>query len=120
MNMLIVGLPFGLPGSDGLAATLEADADEVGAGGFAEAAATETGFRAPSGATLTETGICGTREVLGDGLSVLTAPMVRAVVEAASSVAFSRICRCLSSSLAKIGTRSSGMGLLSYTMSCGL
>jgi hypothetical protein len=84
MNMLIIGLLFVLPGSDGLAAALEVDADGVGAGGFAEAAVTWMGFRAPSGATLEETGICGTREALGDGLSVPTAPIVRAVVEAAS------------------------------------
>ena len=82
--MLIVGLPFVLPGSDGLAVTLEVDAVEGGGGGFAEAAAVETGFRAPSGATLAETGICGTRETLGDGLSDPTAPMVRAVAEVAS------------------------------------
>lgn len=84
MNMLIVGLPFVLPGSVGLAATLEVDADEVGAGSFAEAATTEIGFLATSGATLTVTGICGTRETLGDGLSDPTGPMLRAVVEAAS------------------------------------
>lgn len=84
MNMLIVGLPFVLPGSDGLAATLEVDADEVGAGSFAEGVATEIGFRTTSGATLVETGICGTREALGDGLSVPTAPIVRAEVEVAS------------------------------------
>lgn len=84
MYMLIVGLPFALPGSDGLATTLEVDADEVGAGSFVEVATTVTGFRAPSGATLAETGSCGTREALGDGLSVPTAPMVRAVAEVAS------------------------------------
>ena len=114
MYMLIVGFPFVLPGSDGLADTLEVDADEVGAGAFAEAAAD---FRAPSGATLADTGICGTRETLGDGLSVPTAPMVRAVAEVASCVALSRICRCFSSSLARIGTKSSGIGLLSYVKS---
>jgi len=84
MNMLIVGLPFVLPGSDGLGATLEVDADGVGASGFVEAVVIETGFRAPSGATLEETGICGTREALGDGLSAPTAPIVRAVAEVAS------------------------------------
>jgi len=83
MYMLIIGLPFALPGSDGLGATLEVDADVVGAGVFVEAV-TEIGFRVASGATLAETGICGTREALGDGLSDPTAPIVRAVVEAAS------------------------------------
>jgi hypothetical protein len=39
---------------------------------------------------------------------------VRACVELASLVALSRICFCFSSSLARIGTKSSGIGLLSY------
>ena len=43
----------------------------------------------------------------------LVAPMVRACADVASWVDFSRMARCLSSSLAKIGTRSSGIGLLS-------
>ena len=84
MYMLIVGLPFVLPGSDGLGATLEVDTDEVGAIDFVETAVTGIGFRTPSGATLEGTGICGTREALGDGLSVPTAPIVRAVAEVAS------------------------------------
>ena len=84
MNMLIVGLPFAFPGSDGLGATLDVDADDVGTGGFVEAAVTEIGFRVPSGATLEETGICGTRDALGDALSAPTAPMVLAVPEDAS------------------------------------
>lgn len=41
------------------------------------------------------------------------APMLRAPDEDASFVAFSRIAFCLSSSLARMGTRSSGIGLLS-------
>lgn len=40
--------------------------------------------------------------------------MLRAWVEVASFDDFSRIARCFSSSLARMGTRSSGMGLLSY------
>ena len=44
---------------------------------------------------------------------VVEGPMFRACVEEASLVAFSRIARCLSSSLAKMGNKSSGMGLLS-------
>ena len=39
--------------------------------------------------------------------------MARAFSETASDLAFSRICSCFSSSLVKIGTRSSGMGFLS-------
>ena len=42
-------------------------------------------------------------------------PILRAWEDCASRVAFSLIARCFSSSLASIGTRSSGMGLFSYT-----
>ena len=84
MYMLIAGFPFVFPGSDDLAATLEVDGDEVGAGGFVTVTAAEPCFRAPSGVTLAEVGICGTRETLGDGLSVPTVPIVRAVTEVAS------------------------------------
>ena len=84
MIMLIVGLPFAFPASDGFGATLDVDADDVGADGFVEAAVTEIGLRVPSGATLEETGICGTRDALGDALSAPTAPIVRAVTEDAS------------------------------------
>jgi len=41
-------------------------------------------------------------------------PIARASADAASALAFSLICFCLSSSFARIGTRSSGMGLFSY------
>ena len=41
-------------------------------------------------------------------------PMARACADSASFVDFSRICCCFSSSLARIMTRSSGMGLFSY------
>jgi hypothetical protein len=43
-----------------------------------------------------------------------TVAIARAPEEEASSADFSLICFCFSSSLASIGTRSSGMGLLSY------
>ena len=42
-------------------------------------------------------------------------PMARACADCASAADFSLILRCFSSSLARIGTRSSGIGLLSYT-----
>jgi hypothetical protein len=47
----------------------------------------------------------------GVALSAAVAPIARACVELASLVDFSMIARCLSSSLARILTRSSGMGL---------
>jgi len=43
----------------------------------------------------------------------LEAPMARAWDDAASLLAFSLIARCFSSSFARIGTRSSGIGLFS-------
>jgi len=56
-------------------------------------------------------GCCGgVPEVEG---GVVACPMVRAVSETESDFVFSRICFCFSSSLVKIGTRSSGMGFLS-------
>lgn len=48
-----------------------------------------------------------------EALAGVVAPMARAWVDAASLLAFSRMARCFSSSLAKMGTKSSGMGLLS-------
>jgi hypothetical protein len=47
----------------------------------------------------------------GVALSAAVAPIARACVDAASLVDFSMMARCLSSSLARILTRSSGMGL---------
>lgn len=52
--------------------------------------------------------------VVGVALSAAVAPMERACVEAASLVDFSMIARCFSSSLARILTRSSGMGLFNW------
>ena len=63
---------------------MDMDADDVSAGGFVEAAVTEVGPRVPSGATLEETGICGTRDALGDRLSTPIPRIVRAVTEDAS------------------------------------
>ena len=48
-----------------------------------------------------------------DAVVGLEAPMARAWEEAASLLAFSIIARCFSSSFARIGTRSSGIGLFS-------
>ena len=48
-----------------------------------------------------------------EAVAGVDAPMTLACAEAASLEAFSLIAFCLSSSLAKIGTRSSGIGLLS-------
>lgn len=44
----------------------------------------------------------------------LDAPIERAWEDAASCVDFSTICFCLASSLARMGTRSSGMGLFNW------
>jgi len=69
----------------------------------------------PSGAALAVAGCATTgRVALGVGFRTELTPIVRAWVELASLEALSRICFCFSSSLAKIGTKSSGMGLLSY------
>ena len=46
-------------------------------------------------------------------LTVETTPITRALEDVASLVDFSRICRCFSSSLARIETKSSGIGLFS-------
>jgi len=46
-----------------------------------------------------------------EAVAGVEAPIARAVVDVASCRAFSLICRCFSSSLVRIGTRSSGMGL---------
>ena len=68
----------------------------------------------PSGPGLAVAGCATTgRVALGVGLRTELTPIVRACVELASLLALSRICFCFSSSLAKIGTKSSGMGLLS-------
>ena len=68
--------------------------------------------------TLPEVDVATLLEVAGTGglvagvaLSAAVAPMERACVEEASLVDFSMIARCFSSSLARIFTRSSGMGL---------
>jgi hypothetical protein len=68
--------------------------------------------------TLPEVDVATLLEVAGTGglaagvaLSAAVAPMERACAEAASLVDFSMIARCFSSSLARIFTRSSGMGL---------
>ena len=71
------------------------------------------GLRAAS--TIFPLVICGPRA--GTCCVVLAGPICRACVELASFVDFSRICFCLSSSLANIVTKSSGIGLLSY---CGI
>lgn len=52
--------------------------------------------------------------VAGVALSAAVAPMARACAEAASFVDFSMIARCFSSSLARIFTRSPGMGLFNW------
>ena len=71
--------------------------------------------------TLPEVDVATLLEVAGAGgfvagvaLSAAVAPMVRACVEVASLVDFSIIARCFSSSLARIFTRSSGMGLFNW------
>lgn len=70
---------------------------------------------------LPEVDVATLLEVVGTGglaagvaLSAAVAPMARACAEAASFVDFSMIARCLSSSLARIFTRSPGMGLFNW------
>jgi hypothetical protein len=64
-------------------------------------------------ATLPE--VAGTGElVAGVALSAAVAPMERACAEVASLEDFSMIARCFSSSLARIFTRSSGIGLFNW------
>jgi hypothetical protein len=87
--------------------TIEVEVPAMGA--FWMAGGAGVGF-AVAGTILLELEV-GMRDTLGEALRVAVTPMARAVVEAASTEAFSRICRCFSSSLARIGTKSSGMGL---------
>lgn len=56
----------------------------------------------------------GTGEGVPDPVGGEATPIVRAPEELASLTDFSLISRCLFASLARIGTRSSGMGLLSW------
>lgn len=49
-----------------------------------------------------------------DAVAGVEAPMALASLDSASFLAFSLIAFCFSSSLARIGTRSSGIGLLSF------
>lgn len=53
------------------------------------------------------------RDAEGETVRVAEVLIARACEDSASFVDFSLIWRCFSSSLARIGTRSSGMGLLS-------
>jgi hypothetical protein len=73
-------------------------------------------FRVLASAPFTaDTGIRGAARAVGGAPAAVTGdePIVRARVDVASRVVFSLIRRCLSSSLARIGTRSSGIGLFS-------
>ena len=72
------------------------------AGGFAEAG----GFAGAAGDP-------SARDTEGETVRVAEVLIARACADSASFVDFSLIWRCFSSSLAKMGTRSSGMGLLS-------
>ena len=74
----------------------------VAAGGFAEAG----GFAGAAGDP-------SARDAEGDTVRVAEVLIARACEDSASFVDFSLIWRCFSSSLARMGTRSSGMGLLS-------
>jgi hypothetical protein len=66
-----------------VAGPLAVDVEGVSAGALVGAMAAGAGFRAVS-AIFAETGTCGMREALGDGLSAPAAPIARAVVEDAS------------------------------------
>lgn len=116
MTMLIPGLP--------VAATRGGGAAAAGAAGFAAApfaggaaavlalAVGALGFRPGSGEILAASA-GPPRGAPGAVDGEEEAPMFRAWAEVASFVDFSLIARCFSSSLARIGTRSSGMGLFS-------
>lgn len=65
--------------------------------------------RRPKSLLILDGGTCVPREAL----TAVAAPMLRACDDAASLLALSRIARCFSSSFARMGTKSSGMGLLS-------
>ena len=114
--ILMVAFPLVFPGSAGFVVAgdfaLEGIAGAVGAAarGFAEAAG-GAGLRVTSGETLAEA--CGIRDALDEVFKDPGSPIARAVKEDASREALSRICCCLPSSLARMGTRSSGMGLFS-------
>jgi len=95
-------------------------ASSLPAAGFAAVAAffpsaAADGFADPGGCE----GAAGdARARLAEGDAVSVAVLIaRACVDSASLVDFSLIWRCFSSSLARIGTKSSGMGLLSYRVS---
>jgi len=110
MTMLIDGFPGFAVSVDGF----EAAGGLTGAGMTLVAADGAAALR-PSGPALAILGWATTgRVALGVGLRMELVPIVRACVEVASLEAFSRICFCFSSSFARIGTKSSGMGLLSY------
>lgn len=111
MDMLMDPFPVAFEGSDvGLVA-----ASALAAAPAAFDAGAGAAFRVPSGPSLAVAGCATTgRVAFGVGFSTELTPIVRAWVELASLVALSRICFCFSSSLAKIETRSSGIGLLSY------
>lgn len=111
MTMLIDPFPPFTASDDGFAdagALVGAGMALVAASGAAAAALRLSGLGlAVVGCTTTG------RVALGVGLRTELVPIVRACVELASLVAFSRICFCFSSSFARIGTKSSGIGLLS-------
>ena len=73
------------------------------AGGFADAGGLAGAAGDPSA-----------RDAEGDTVRVAEVLIARACEDSASFVDFSLIWRCFSSSLARIGTKSSGMGLLSW------
>jgi hypothetical protein len=60
----------------------------------------------------------GSRAALGTALVAADVLILRAPADEASLLAFSRICFCFSSSLARMGTKSSGIGLLSWHRGC--
>lgn len=110
--MLMPPFPVALGSDEGLVAAAVLAGAAVGLEAPAGAAAT---FEAPD---LPATGWATTLRggLPGVGFSTELMPIVRAESELASLVAFSRICFCFSSSLARIETRSSGIGLLSYAV----
>jgi len=105
MTMLIPAFPFDFPSftATGFGATV------VPAGCVPFTATVPCFTRAAAIAGLAP---CGMRDTLGEDVMPVT-PMERACVDAASWEDFSRISFCFSSSLARIETRSSGIGLFS-------
>jgi hypothetical protein len=127
MNMLIAGFA-GVADAFAACAALVVEATVAAAAAFA-AAGDAAAAAAMDPSVFEEVGVAGTfrdisglifascwggkRVALGTALAAVDVLILRAPTDEASLLAFSRICFCFSSSFASMGTKSSGMGLLS-------